>query len=313
MIDPRYSRPAHLAAAIPVSAYTAALIMLYWSGPKEPITADLVLFPVLPALVFAVYVLPFWLVAGVSAYLALRPFRLLGAIPYALVGLAVGETAAFFLVVEFSQWAVSYAVVGVVSGLAGYFALWQLARPPAPAPAADGAISAGDGRLAKAISVWSRTKILVAAVVSAAVGTLLIYDALTNFIPTYDKLVIASGSAIVGAKGLDFLIDNGELWLYPPRLPAHSESPRLEIADFRQLTLRASPHFGRHAFYNFKLGRSVREIYEVDIGSRPIIRYQDVVAAKRDSAYPGPFYFGTGLIVLGFFFAVRYAYARRAA
>jgi hypothetical protein len=285
--------------------------MLYSGGPKEPITVDLVLFAILPALVLSVYVLPFWLIAGVFTYFTLRPLQLLGAAPYALVGLGVGETTAWVLVVDFSRWAIAYAVVGVVSGLAGYCALRLLARPPAFAPGIDVTNHAGGGRLAKASSVWSRTKMLVAAVVSAAVGTFVVYDALANFIPKYDKLVVAKGPAIVGAKGSDFLLDNGEVWLYPVRLPSHREPPRSETSDFRQLTLRASPHFGRHAYYNYKLARSVREIYEVGIGSRQFIRYEDVVAAKRDSAYPSPFYFGIVLIGLGFFFAVRYAYTRR--
>ena len=113
--------------------------------------------------------------------------------------------------------------------------------------------------------------------------------------------------------GSDFLLDNGEVWLYPSRLPGHIKPPLPEASDFQQLKLRASPRFGRHAFYNYKLARSVREIYEVEIGSRQIVRYEDVVAVKKDSAYPTPFYFGIALIGLGCFFAVRFANARRAA
>lgn len=313
MINQRYSRPAHLVIAIPISAYTAALAMLYSGGPREPISVDLILFAMVPAVPLTVYVLPFWLIAGVLAYFSLRPLRVLGALSYGLVGLVVGEAMAWILVVDFSQWAVSYAVVGVVSGLAGYCALRLLARPPASAPGIDAATNVVEGRPPKARSIWSRTRVLVVAVVSAAAGAFVAHDAFTNFIPPYDKLLVASGPNIVGPKGLDFLLDNGEVWLYPSRLSGHRIPPLPEVLDFRQLELRASPRLGRHAFYNYKLARSVREIYEVGIGSRPIIRYEDVVAAKKDSGYPSSFYFGIALIGLGFFFAVRYAYARRAA
>jgi hypothetical protein len=313
MIDPRYSRPAHLLVAIPISAYTAALAMLYSGGPREPVSVDLVLFAMQIAVLLTFNVLPFWLVGGVLAYFTLRSFRWLGAIPYALVGLAIGLTAAGVLVKEFSEWAVPYAVVGVVSALAGYGALWLLARPPALTPEAEAAGTTEDMRPTRATSGWARPAIPVAAAVSAALGVFIAYHALTSLIPPHEKLVVARGADIVGPRGLDFLLDNGEIWLYPLALPGHSKPPFPQESDFRQLELRASPQFGRHALYNYKMARSVREIYEVRVGSRAIIRYEDVAAAKRDAGYPASLYVGIGLIGLGSFFAVRYAYASRAA
>lgn len=312
MIDWRYSRPAHLAVAIPVSAYTAALAMLYLDGPREPISVDLVLFPLLPAIVLAVFVLPFWLIGGTLAYFTLKSLRLLGAISYAAVGLAVGIAAAGILVRDFSEWAGWYAVVGVVSGLAGYGALRLLAQPPTPTTP-DATEQPSDRHLFKLRSIRSRAVVLAIAVGTVAAGAFVVYDALKNFIPAYDTLVVAQAPSIAMATDKYFLLSNGEVWLYPSRLSAQRKPPYPETSELGQLHLRASPRFGRHAFYNYKRRQSVRDIYEVSVGSRPIVRYDEVVAAKKESGYPSSFYFGIGLMSVGLLLAVRCIYARGAA
>ena len=312
MIDWRYSRPVHLVVAIPVSAYTAALALLYLDGPREPISVDLVLFPLLPAIVLTAVFLPFWLIGGTLGYFILKSRRLLGAVSYAAVGLAVGITTAGILVRDFSQWVPWYAVVGVVSGLAGYGALRLLAQPPT-STSLDATEKRSDGPLSRLRSIRSRAVALAIALGTVAVGAFVVYDALKNFIPAYDTLVVAQAPSIVMATDKFFLLSNGEVWLYPSRLSAQRKPPYPETSELGQVQLRASPRFGRHAFYNYKRRQSVRDIYEVSVGSRPIIRYEEVVAAKKESGYPSFFYFGIGLIGVGLLLAVRYMYARRSA
>jgi len=325
MIDQLYSRPKHLIVAVPVSAFTGALVMILTGGPREPLTVDLLLFAVPTAGILAVYALPFALIGGVVAYFTLRSFQLLSAAPFALVGLGIGLAAAALLVVEFFRWASLYAVAGVVAALAGYCALWLLARPPAPNLTVERDARESGVRTLSTTSKWAAPGTLIAAVLSAIMGAYIAYDSFTSFIPPYEQLVVAKGPSVFAVReptthGLfgrvtrvEFYLDNNEVWTYQSHLPRYSEVARLDATEVSQLTLRASPRFGRDMFLNYTRGRSVRQVFEVWIGSRQIVGYDHVVAARKDSSYPILFYFGLALMGLGLFIGARYVYARRAA